>query len=290
MRICDMELGQQRKGWLSALILGLGLGVLGGSEAWSSAAPPRVAVENVRAGLGEASHVKLGAWGPAWVQLRAGTERFTGTLEVVTLDDDATPTSMGQAVDIAPGETHEFPVYIRQGKIGAEIEVRVRDRNGRPLARVTLPSDDLNELVAEETLLVTLGRPMGVELIPGFLSGQKESATPPPTAVENTSGVAVARIGGGLGGRWPGSWMGFDAADAIVIATNDSDVVATLATPRGQAIVDWVQRGGHLVVAVGANWQRLQDSALGPILPCVCRGRASVSDVGVLETYAGATR
>src|SRR4051812_27869326 len=103
MRICDMELGQERKGWLSALILGWGLCLGGGSEARSAAAPPSVVVENVRAGLGEAGHVKLGAWGPAWVRLRAGSERFTGTLEVVTLDDDATPTSMGQAVDIAPG-------------------------------------------------------------------------------------------------------------------------------------------------------------------------------------------
>ena len=61
----------------------------------------------------------------------------------------------------------------------------------------------------------------------------------------------------------PGRWYGYDAARAIVVDTGDRETMAALDGLRGQPLVDWVERGGHLVVSVGANWQAVRDSVLG---------------------------
>ena len=59
---------------------------------------------------------------------------------------------------------------------------------------------------------------------------------------------------------------------------------------RGQALVDWVGRGGHLVVAVGANWQAVRDSVLGPILPALPNGQERVTSLEALDSFAGSTK
>jgi hypothetical protein len=213
-------------------------------------------------------------------------------LDVVIPDDDGMPTHFRQVVDIAAGESRRFTAYARAGTIDAEIEARVFDERGRRQGSAIKGSGPgLTVIMPSESLLVALGKPQGVEMIPGFLSGQREGTEgTKPVGASNESGVEVARVGGGLGEHWPGSWMGYDAAEAIVIDTNDREVMATLNTPRGQALGEWVRRGGHLVVAVGASWQQVKDSTLGPLLPGVPSGRETVNDLGALETYAGATR
>ena len=59
---------------------------------------------------------------------------------------------------------------------------------------------------------------------------------------------------------------------------------------RGQSLVEWVKHGGHLVVAVGANWQAVRDSVLGPILPAQPAGQEQVPSLEALDTFAGSTK
>ncbi len=59
---------------------------------------------------------------------------------------------------------------------------------------------------------------------------------------------------------------------------------------RGQPLVDWVARGGHLVVSVGANWQAVRDSVLGPILPGLPSGQEKVASLEALDTFAGSNK
>ena len=74
-------------------------------------------------------------------------------------------------------------------------------------------------------------------------------------------------------GSMPGRWYGYDAARAVVIDTADRETMASLDALRGQPLVDWVARGGHLIVSVGANWQAVSDSVLAPILPGLPSGQ-----------------
>ena len=88
----------------------------------------------------------------------------------------------------------------------------------------------------------------------------------------------------------PGRWYGYDAAKAIVVDTNDPETVAALADFRGQALVEWVRRGGHLVVSVGENWQAVVDGVLGPILPAIPKGRERVASLEAIDTFANANK
>src|SRR5215210_3287744 len=91
----------------------------------ASAAPPQaVSVENVRVGLGENNTYKLGTWTPVWVQLRGGSERFSGTLEVVVPDDDGTPTSFRQVVDVGARQGQRVTMYARPGSNSPDFTLR----------------------------------------------------------------------------------------------------------------------------------------------------------------------
>ena len=135
--------------------------------------------------------------------------------------------------------------------------------------------------------MLALGKPEGVELVPklpGFNGARMGSSN-------NTSGVSVVEvirpqaIDGGL---LPGRSLGYDAFDAVIVDTNDKNLMASMVV-QGQAIVDWVAGGGHLVVTVGANWQAARDSVLGPILPAVPAGMTQINDVRTVEAFASAT-
>ncbi len=150
----------------------------------TAAAPPRpaVEVENLRVGFaaGDRNNLfKVGAWVPVWVQLRAGAERFSGTLEVVVPDDDGVPTSSRLAIDLAPGEGRRFTAYARAGTMDPDFDINVYDSTGR--RRAHAPGTSLATVTAQrpgEVLLLTLGKPQGVELIPTLPSFAADKATP----------------------------------------------------------------------------------------------------------------
>jgi len=270
-------------GWVGRLSAALGLAL--GSAA---AAPPRagaadVAVENLRvgfAGASAANQFKIGAWTPVWVQLKGGAERFAGELEVEVPDDDGTPTSFRQPVEVGAGQSARVVAYARPGSRDPNFFLRLVDGRGRRVAQADGSAlAQLDPVPPDALMLLTLGKPQGVEQVTGL-----PGYTADPTAVGRR--VAVGRVEGGL----PARWYGYDAADGVVVDTNDKDLMNDLGV-RGQALVDWVARGGHLVVAVGGNWQSARDSVLGPILPAVPAGQQRVTNLGEsLDPFAASNK
>jgi hypothetical protein len=245
-----------------------------------------VEVENLRVGFvsNAASNLfKIGAWVPVAIQLKGGSERFSGVLELEVPDDDGTPTYFRQVIDVPPGSSTRVVTYARPGSRDPDFLIRMYDQRGRRHGPVVDGSrvSQLTPVMPDETLLLSLGKAQGVEQIP---------ALPGFTTEKNASGqeITVARIDD-MGGLFPGRWYGFDAAKAIVVDSNDKDLMAALAV-RGQALVDWVARGGHLVVAVGGNWQSARDSVLGPMLPAVPVGQERLTSLSTLEAFAGASK
>jgi hypothetical protein len=257
------------------------------------AAPPRIEVENLRIGFGSSNSFKVGTWTPVWVQLRAGNERFNGFMDVMVADDDGTPTSFRLPVDVEAKSSQQFTAYVRPGSRDPELTVRLLDSNGR---RVGGASQDAvmpqppTVLTPQEILILTMGQPKGVELLPDLPGFQRGGQTG-QYAGRRTVGdeIVLARIDSQIG-RLPGRWYGFDAARAVVLDTGDREVMASLDGMRGQALVEWVKRGGHLVIAVGANWQAVRDSALAPILPGLPSGRVKVASLEALDTFANSTK
>jgi len=247
-----------------------------------------VEVENLRVGFAgntQNNLFKIGTWTPVWVQLRGGSERFTGMMEVEVPDDDGTSTYFRQVVDVPAGSGSQVVTYARPGSRDPNFTIRLFDQQGRRRGEAVAGSKlaQLNPVQPDEALLLTLGRPHGVDQVPALagFSSDRNGGTPQ---------VVVAHPDA-AGGKLPGRWYGYDAAEAVVVDTNDKDVMAEL-NVHGQALVDWVARGGHLVVAVGGNWASARDSVLGPILPAepVGQQRLTAIDMRTLDTFAGASK
>jgi hypothetical protein len=276
------------------------IAVCAGLLAWTCAgvvcgAPAKVEVLNMRVGFdaslssAKASNTfKIGTWTPVWVTLQGGAERFSGFMDVMVADDDGTPTAYRMAVEVGPAKTERFTAYVRPGSREPEISIRLVDSSGRRVGgamQATVMPQAPEALMPNENLILTLGRPQGVETmvdLPGFKVAAK---TPYGGAVEE---IVTARIDA-QNGSIPGRWYGYDAAMAIVLDTNDREAMSALDALRGQSLVDWVKRGGHLVVAVGANWQLVRDSVLAPILPGLPNGQVPVASLEALDAFASSS-
>ena len=256
----------------------------------ASAASRAVEVENIRVGFQE--RYKVGTWTPVWLQLRGGLDGFNGVLEVVAQDEDGTPTVIRQAVQVTPGGTQRVTAYVRPGSMDPDFAtLRFRDgQSGRLVAPDVVIGNVLGSkppepLSQEDYQLLSLGRPAGVDMIPslpGYNANKTNNAVPGGRARE----VVVPRLQA-IDDLLPGRWYGFDAVDVVIVDTNDKEMLATLSGNRGEALKQWVRRGGHLVVAVSSNWQAVNDGLLGEMLPVKLNGQAQVSPFDSLESFTG---
>jgi hypothetical protein len=248
---------------------------------WARAADEPITIENIRVGYQgglREGQFKVGAWTPVWVDLQAGPERFQGILEVEVPDDDGTPTLVRRVIDVPKKETvHDIVLYVRPGSRNAEVNVRVRDARGRLRARKEPPSTAWIE--STQMLVLTMGSTRGVDEVPTLPAFTSPNPSNPTDLM-----VSAVRVPEGIAARAEG----FDGVEAVVIDTNNQDLMDALNAGKGQALKDWVRDGGHLVVAVGGNWQQVRDSMLKTMLPALPSGTLELRETsaGNLETFA----
>ena len=271
-------IAQTKRWYRPVLLLPLLAGLGAGRTAAAAEAP--VTIENVRIGYQvgvSEGQFKVGAWTPVWIDLKSGPDAFKGLLEVEVSDDDGTPTFVQREVDLAPRTFRQnLVLYARPGSSNSDIHVRVRRPNGRTVATKD-PSSAW--ILATQRLVLTMGNTRGVNevtTLPAFTPAQANTNMPPELM------VSPVRVPDGI----PNRAEGFDAAQAIVLDTNDQTLMDALAAGKSPALKDWVKNGGHLIVAVAANWQQVRDSDLAEMLPAIPSGTFELRDPGILETFA----
>ena len=290
-----------RGGRLAALALGLAAALLGPGRAAVAAAPRAIEVEDCRVGFD--GRYKVGCWTPVFALLRGGPDGFAGEMLAVVEDENGTPTTVRQPVQIGPGGTQRVTAYVRPGSLSSDFG-SLRFVDGKT-GRLAVPPVVIGDLAASgptaagagpaavklvpvgqgDYQLVTLGHPYGVEGIPA-LPGY--NATPGNPNNGRALEVAVAQVDAlGAADRLPGRWLGYDSADAVIIDTNDAETLATLSGGRIEAIRQWVQRGGHLVVAASSRIQAVNDGPLADLLPARLVGQTQVTPFDALESFTG---
>ena len=245
------------------------------------AAKPPVTIENVRVGF-QQDRYRPGSWNPIRVDVKAESARFGGILEVVVADDDGTPTAIRREFLGTPGEMTSVTTYVRPGRRDNDFKVNVYDAASGGLAASATYSK-AEALQRGQSLLLTVGRASGVDIVPGtaVIDPQSENTNVNPYGAQVV--VLPVAVPQGI----PAKWYGYDAAGVVVLNANSQEALDALDAGRGEALKEWVRNGGHLVVAIGERWQPVLGSVLEPLLPALPAGRDRLNDLGALESFAG---
>ena len=298
----QVESSRQPGSKIRLAAIGLGLlwiGLLGSIRPALAAAPRAVTVEDVRVGFD--GRYKVGTWTPVWVLVRGGPDGFSGEMHAIVEDENGTATTVRQPVQVGPGGTQRLTAYVRPGSLDPDFAT-IRFYNaktrrpagpdyvvGSPSTPSGGPSQVLDAIGQGDYQIVGLGHPQGVELIPKIPGFNADPANPATNGRAHE--VAVTMVNTlGAADQLPGRWYGYDSADAVVIDTNDAETFAALSGGRIEAIRQWVERGGHLVVAVSSRWQAVNDSPIGAMLPAKLVGQIQVSPFDSLESYTGGSQ
>lgn len=261
----------------------LALAMLGSAAPALAAMPAEV--ENIRLGFGGSDVFKVGAWTLVRVDLKGGGTPFRGFLEVSVGDDDGVPAATRQPVDVPAGEMRSYFAYVRIGGRENQVSAALYSENGRWLgarSRDQVMRSEPTPVTATDSWILASGRPQGIDHVKEVAGFRKSDGT--------GSELVVTALDPGSPEHLPGRWMGYDGARVVVLDTADRATIDMLAGPKGQALVEWTKRGGHLVVSVGAGWQAVKDSALGPILPAELTGRERLQSLEALDTFANSTK
>ncbi|MFO0801549.1 MAG: hypothetical protein U0791_00305 [Gemmataceae bacterium] len=234
---------------------------------------PRVGIVSARVGFPDARDsekriTKFAAWSPIEVELAE-----TGShLVVESPDADGVLTVLKTKLE--PGATRAI-TYVRPAASG-EITLHLEDTSGKMIGepfriRNLRPKDPLTYVV------LSLG-----SKLPNF------DLPKPTTGTGSTEADANGPLRGGRvelvaiedAAKLPVSGIGYDAADLVILSASSPAFLSALGadSEKWEALVEWVERGGRLVVAGSTKDWKIVDSLL-PV------GIASVSQVSSLPLY-----
>jgi hypothetical protein len=226
----------------------------------ASAQRERVKVTNVKLGFTGGVY-KAGQWAPVYVDLecvRDTEEKLLLIVETKDADDSITEGS----VEIAPmlkgdrltsSELGRIP-YLKPGmSYGAGVTVTIK---GLESGKTFGSSNEKSFSGADTASYVLLG--IGTNLsglrLPTSTFNQNESSSSRNEWVKTSSILDV--------GQLPDQWIGYAGVDLVILGTGgDVTFWETLSNQahekRRRALVEWVRRGGRLVVSVGTNPDQL---------------------------------
>jgi hypothetical protein len=212
---------------------------------WPQAACADLRITNVRIGFapprGAAqsdgfSYFKAGNWVPIVVRIKGSS---TGVLFVETTDSDDVQNRYGVA--IAPrddGKERDVLVYTKPGSLGADI-------------RITLEHDsDQKQTYVAEKDYQALDFSNRLYLLIGSHSADLDLAVrpldPDPEKRKHYS-ACVDQVS-----QLPDRWFGYEGVDLVILSTGDRIFLNQLLADRrrSQALVEWVRRGGRLIISV----------------------------------------
>jgi hypothetical protein len=237
----------------------------------------------LRVGLfaGDQSLLRTGCWSFVEVQLRNKKAAVVeGQLRIEQTDRDGDVATFVQEVALAPmSEWRTYQVYFIPYEIDRTRETMVRlfDRDGKLLpfedagreqSHLTCPG--FNLMSGDHLLVVDLTGPAKLPHV-GLLDMQKTSKR------DFVNSVVVRKMSPSeLSGR-P---QGLEAVDVI---TWDNADPSRVSPQQIAALVEWVHRGGRLLVTAGSNWQALAGSPLAEWMPVLIKGVTRRDEVQEFE-------
>ncbi len=264
-----------------------------------AAAPPHI--EAVRIGLRggqDAGRSRNGVWAPVQVTLKAGADDVTRgdfRLVVETADGEAVPYLYSAPVPAITANSEQLVfAYVRPGSAGGTFTVTLQKTDGQDvqtMARLQRdPSEPKSEVLEpRDVLYLTVG-----SRLPGLKRAVLEPDRPAAAGegdeepedrgkqrfafIENVAAL-------------PDRWFGYEAVDVLLLTTGSDKFVNQLLEmdkARRDALLDWVRRGGKLVLSVGRNQQgvaRWLDKV--PLIDGTLKSKVTRSSLPKVEQWCG---
>lgn len=225
-----------------------------------AATPPHI--EKVRIGLSDGPQTtrsRDGAWTPVQVTLKTGADNVTAgsfRLLVETTDGEAVPYRYTVPLPAIPANSEQTVFgYARPGSAASMFTVLLQTADGQDvqaMAELFRNSGSTKGEILEprDIFYLTLGsrlhslksavRP---DKAPEGENEEEEVPVPGFAAIENVFDM-------------PDRWFGYEGVDIIVLTTSKDAFVnqlLQLSQARREALLDWLRRGGKLVLSVGRN-------------------------------------
>lgn len=260
------------------------------------------AVADIRVGVGFVAGsdtvVKLGHWTPIAVTIESSGGPFTGELHLTTTDSDNLNTTIVIPNVVVPETSAVVGSQVVHGiiKFGSPdlaIETKLIEipKEGSPIVveEKTFQLHTANrkaKVVPPDEMLVAYFDSVGglFDVPEAVLSGQRNLQS---LKMPNMARLPAER-------DFPTQWFGYGGVDAFVLSTGRENFFDRLDPGRASALRTWVRQGGHLVVSAAKNWQLVDKSFLGPMVPAKITGMDELKAGGepfaraaeALETFA----
>ncbi|MHC4674618.1 MAG: hypothetical protein ACYTBZ_19210, partial [Planctomycetota bacterium] len=229
-----------------------------------------------------ADQYRLGCWTPVTVELtNEDRDLFTGYIEVRQIDRDGDEIVCKQ--DVGVRGTRRYFLYVPAGKVEnhEQFAVRVFDNDGNLAQIYNQGNEKVSELIP----------PRNISQIPNeaivILNISEKPIKPLDLLAGNQDLVRELVVARSAPKDLPHNVAGLEMIDIIVWDAVDPSQADL---PQQMAIIEWTKRGGLLVLGVGRNWEMVNKSRLGKILPAKIRKSASTQEIPELaEALFGAS-
>jgi hypothetical protein len=233
------------------------------------------------------SYFKAGAWTPIFVDITAGPQGLeNGVLTVEVADnDDIENTYTVNLPRLEPKESFQAVTYTKPGSSGGDFVITVRE--GSKTATHRRNFEKFDYLSLNEILYLSAGsRLSGLRRMANLVNQEAEKQGSPRSQYYHPRTAYVDDIEG-----LPARWFGYDAVDVMFLTTGNREFTTKLHDDQGhrrEALAEWVQRGGHLVVAAGNNQDVVERLFQKMGIPLKLNGKQPVDRLQEVESWTGA--
>ena len=238
------------------------------------------------AGRERMSYFKSGAWTPLFVDITAGPQGLeNAVLSVEVADnDDIQNTYTVKLPHLEPKESFQAITYTKPGSTGGDFVITVREGSKTATHRRTFERFDVLRL--DEILYLSVGsRLPGLRRLANAVNQEADKPNAPRSKYYHPRTAYVDDIEG-----LPARWFGYDAVDLLFLTTGNRDFATKLfedQSHRREALAEWVQRGGDLIISTGNHQDVVRDLLKKMGIPLKITGKQSMDRLTEIESWAG---
>ncbi len=249
----------------------------GSSEPIAVARPNVASTDDFEIQLGVSGHLRLGHWVPIKVSYKS--DLVPTHYQITTLDGDNTTINHQGPLTTNPQLPQTGYGWIRLGRADLTIQV---DLYATAIQPDSQPIDSITINLIADT--VTPSTRSEICLVGG--NSVLNDAIRNSAKLQGDDAPIVSQLDSLE--QLPPHWLGLNAIQTIVLAGSFVDDLAQ-AQPQIQAIEDWVQRGGELLISVPEDHSNLiaENPALAELIPGTLIGPSEFSNSSRLESFAG---